>query len=653
MKKSATLLVTALMGGALCASALAADQATEWTTYGHDKGNGRFSPLTQVTPANVGQLQQAWVFHMRPAYLDNAVAYAQTQGAGRGGRAPGRGARGGAPAGPPQPGGRGYYLTSEMTPLVANGLMILATPYRRVTAIDAVKGTQVWAYDTPNNDGVATRGVEYWAGGNRVIVATNSGKLIALDAKTGEPVKGFGTNGVLETRTPEILNGIPNAAFGYSSPPIVVNNVIVTGGRVQEAPTLGAAGDIRGWDVRTGKLLWTFHSVPRPGEMGNDTWGNDSWKQRSGTNVWTVLAADPARDIVYAPLGAPTFDRWGGDRPGNNLFSNAIVAIKASTGKYLWHFQAVHHDIWDVDLPVATLVDVKKGGKTIPAILVMSKTTVLFILDRVTGKPVYDVREVPVPTATDIPDEKPSPTQPMSVTPPLGKLNWDPSDVSTVTAAHKAYCDKFIADNKGAPGRMYQPLRVDSAIVSFPGSLGGADWGGGSFDPRRGLFIINTNNLAHFSQQVKEPDGSYGMLHSYQYFWDPQTHMPCQNPPWGQLNAVDVNTGQIKWQVPLGISENLPAGQQNTGRVNLGNPTLTASGLTFIGATDDQRFRAFDTATGKELWSVKIPGTASTGPVTYRGRDGRQYVAVVATGGNNAGAPVTSDQVVAFALPKR
>lgn len=649
MKKSALLLVTAITGCALLGSALAADLSQEWPTNGHDKGNMRFSPLTQITPANVGQLQPAWVFHMRPAYLDNPVAYAQTLPAGRGGRA-GRGRRG--PVTPPQPGGRGYYLSSEMTPLVVHGLMILATPYRRVTAIDATTGKQVWAYDTPGGDGVATRGVEYWEGGNRIIVATQSGKLIALDAKTGEPVRGFGTDGVLDTRTPDVLNGVANAAYGYSSPPLVVNNVIVTGSRVQEQPTLGAAGDVRGWDVKTGKLLWTFHSVPRPGEVGHDTWGGDSWKQRSGVNVWTLLAADPKRDIVYAPFGAPAFDRWGGDRPGNNLFSDSIVAIQASTGKYLWHFQATHHDIWDVDMPVATLVEVKKGGKTIPGIAVMSKTTILFLLDRVTGKPIYAVKEVPVPTDTDIPDEKPSPTQPFSVTPPLGKLSWESTDISSVTPEHRAYCEKFIADNKGVASKPFTPLRLDSSPVSFPGSLGGADWGGGSFDPKNGIFVINTNNLAHFSQQVKRPDGSYGMLHSYQYFWDPRTRMPCQNPPWGQLTGVDVNTGQIKWQVPLGVSDDLPAGKQNTGRINLGNPMLTAGGLTFIGATDDLRFRAFDTKTGKEVWTTKIPGSASTGPVTYRGRDGRQYVAVVATGGNNAGAPVMSDQVIAYALPK-
>ncbi len=648
MKKTTTRIMTALMAMGFLGPLQAADLSQEWPTNGHDQGDMRYSPLTQITPATVGQLQQAWVFHMRPAYLDNPAAN----------RAPaGRGGRGG--RGPVAPGERGYYLSSEMTPIVAHGLMFLATPYRRVTAVDATTGQQVWAYDTPNNEGVAGRGVEYWPGGtasgkgDRVIVATTSGKLIELDAATGEPVKSFGVAGILETKTSDVMNGLPNSAYGYSSPPLVVNNVIVTGSRVQELPQLGAAGDIRGWDVRSGKLLWTFHSVPRPGETGHETWGGDSWKQRSGVNVWTILTADPKRDIVYAPFGAPSFDRWGGDRPGDNLFSDAIVAIKASTGKYLWHFQATHHDIWDEDMPVATLVDVKKDGKSIPGIAVMSKTTILFLLDRVTGKPIFDVREVPVPTATDIPDEKPSPTQPMSVTPPLAKLDWDPSDVASVTPEHRAYCEKFIADNKGVASKPFTPLRLDSAPVSFPGSLGGADWGGGSFDPKNGIFVINTNNLAHFSQQEKKPDGSYGMLHSYQYFWNPQTRMPCQNPPWGQLTGVDVNTGQIKWQVPLGISDNLPAGQQNTGRVNLGNPMLTAGGLVFIGATDDRRFRAFDTKTGKELWTQEIPGTASTGPVSYRGRDGRQYVAVVATGGNNAGAPILSDQVIAYALPKK
>jgi quinoprotein glucose dehydrogenase len=639
--KKAAFLIAAMTGAALLPSH-AAPPSTEWPTYGNDQGGMRYSPLTQITPANVTKLEKAWTFNMRPAYLDVPAA---NPGAGRGGRggaaAAGRGGRGFTPP---------RFSASQMTPLVANGLMFLATPYRRVTALDAETGKQVWAYDIPGNDAPSTRGVEYWKGGNRVIVSTRDGKIIALNAKTGEPVTSFGENGILNTRTPEILNGLPNAAFGYSTPPLVVNNVLVTGGRVQEQPTKGASGDIRGWDIRTGKLLWTFHSVPRPGEKGNETWGNDSWQQRSGVNIWTYLVADTARDIVYLPIGAPAFDRWGGDRPGTNLYSDSVVAVNAKTGKYLWHFQTVHHDIWDVDLPGISLIEVKRGGKTIPGVAVQNKMAILFMFNRVTGEPLYEITEKPVPTATDIPDEKPWPTQPFSVTPPLGKLSWTKGDISDVTPEHKAWCEKFVADKNALPAEPFQPLRVDGAVVSFPGSLGGVDWGGQAFDPKRGLLIVNTNNLAHFSAQVKRDDGSYGMKDGYQYFWNSQTRMPCQSGPWGQFNAVDVNTGKIVWQVPLGITEGLAPDKQKTGRVGLGNPMVTASGLAFVGATDDQRLRAFDSATGKELWEVKLAGSVNSGPITWRGKSGRQYVTAVATGGANA--PATSDEVVTFALPK-
>ncbi len=643
MKNAAALIAPLLLGAALLPS-YAAGPSPEWPTYGNDQGGMRFSPLTQITPANVATLQKEWTFNMRPAYLDNAVANPQAGRGGRGAPAAGRGGRGFTPP---------RFLGSQMTPLVGNGLMFLATPYRRVTALDAETGKQVWAYDLPGTDAPSTRGVEYWPGGNgtpaRVIVSSRDGKIIALNARNGELVTSFGVGGILDTKTPEITNGLPNVAFGYSTPPLVVNNVLVTGGRVQEQPTRGASGDVRGWDIRTGKLLWTFHTIPRPGEPHHDTWGNDSWRQRSGVNIWTYIVADTARDIVYLPLAAPTFDRWGGDRPGSNLYSDSVVAVNAKTGKYLWHFQTVHHDIWDVDLPGITLIDIKRNGRTIPGVAVANKTAVLFMLDRVTGAPLHPIREEAVPIESDIPDEKPHPTQPFSVTPPLGLLSWN-GELANVSPEHRAFCEKFVKDKNALPAKPFQPLRVDGAVVSFPGSLGGVDWGGLSYDPGRGLLIVNTNNLAHFSAQEKRADGSYGMKDGYQYFWQQETRMPCQPPPWGQFHAVDVNTGQIKWSVPLGITESLPAGQQNTGRVGLGNPMLTASGLAFVGAVDDGRLRAFDSNNGKEVWQVKLAGNANTGPITWRGRSGRQYVTVVATGGANGLA--TSDEVVTFALPR-
>jgi len=542
-----------------------------------------------------------------------------------------------------------------MTPLVADGLMFLSTPYRRVVALDATSGKQVWAYDLPGSDAPASRGVAYWPGERgakpRIIVSTRTGKVIALDAATGEPVKSFGADGIINLKTPDVLNGFANAFLGFSSPVLVLGNVIVAGSRVQEAPTRGAAGDVRAFDVRTGKQLWTFHTIPLPDEPGYGTWEGESAKQRSGVNVWTTIIGDEKRGIVFLPIAAPTFDRWGGDRHGQNLFSDSIVAVDVKTGKYLWHFQTVHHDIWDLDLPSATLIEVKRAGKTIPAIAVMNKTAILFMLDRVTGQPLYEVKEMPVPTDTDIPGEQPWPTQPISVTPPLAKVAYDQGDVADVTPELKSYCEKLISDKHVVASKLFQPLRTDSAVASFPGSLGGIDWGGAAFDPGRGLLVANTNNLAALPTMIASSDGSYGMKDGYLYFWNPKTRQPCSAPPWGQFSAVDVNTGKIKWQVPLGVSEDLPADKQSTGRVNLGNPMVTAGGLAFVGATDDSRFRAFDTMTGKLLWEAKLPATASTGPISYRGKDGRQYIAVVATGGNNAGVPATADDVIAFALP--
>ncbi len=628
-----------LLGGLLpLANPGRAADGADWKANGQDAGNMRHSTLRQITPANVTQLVPAWTFHMRPPSMDVPAANPQSQ-------AP---ARGGFP--------RSKYSGSEMTPLVADGLMFLATPYRRVVALDATTGAQVWAYELPGGDAPATRGVSYWPGGHgagaRILVATRNGQVIALSARTGERISSFGSDGAINLKTPDILNGFPNTYFGFSSPVLVLNDVVVAGSRVQEAPTMGAAGDVRGFDVRTGKLLWTFHTIPRPGEVGNDTWAGDSWKGRSGANVWTTVIGDAKRGIVYLPVAAPAYDRWGGDRPGANLFSDSIVALDARTGKYRWHFQTVHHDLWDLDLPSATLVDVRRGGRSVPGIAVMNKTSILFLLDRVTGKPLFDVREVPVPTDTDIPGEQVWPTQPMSVTPPLAKLSYDDGDVAAVTPELKAYCEKLIAEKHVVASRPFQPLRTDAAVASFPGSLGGIDWGGAAFDPGRGVLVANTNNLAALATMAKQPDGSYGMKDGYLYFWNPETRQPCSAPPWGQLSGVDVNTGKIKWQVPLGVSDDLPEGQQATGRVNLGSPMVTGAGLVFIGATDDNRFRAFDTDTGKLLWETKLPATASTGPISYRGRDGRQYVAVVATGGNNAHVPATADDVIAFALPK-
>ncbi len=623
-----------LVAAAIALPAGAQSSRSGWPNYGNDPGGMRYSPLTQITPENVATLDVAWTYHMRPPSAAPVVGPDVPEAKG-----------------PPR---RGRFAASEATPLVIDGIMYLPTPYGRVVALDADTGRERWAYDLEGRDQPATRGVAYWSGDGtapaEIIFGTRSGKLIALDAATGRPVAGFGAKGRVDMKTPEVMNGT-HAPLGMSSPPMVYRDLVITGSRVQEMPTKGASGDVRAWDVRTGKLVWTFHTVPRPGEIGHETWEGDSWKNRSGVNAWTFLVLDEERGILYMPLGAPTFDRWGGDRPGKNLFSDSIVAVDAATGKYLWHFQTVHHDIWDLDLPTATLIEVRRDGRTIPAIAVMNKTAIMFILDRVTGEPLYEVNEVPVPTDTDIPGEQPWPTQPMPVAPPpLTRLSFEMSDLNRLTPEIAATCEQMVKDMNIVESKPFQPLRADSAVASFPGSLGGVDWGGGAFDPGRGLYVVNVNALASPQQLAQQPDGTWNMKDGYVYFWDRETRIPCQKPPWGELVAVDVDSGKIAWRRTLGETDSLPEGLRDTGRLSAGGPIVTASGLIFIGATDDNHIRAFDTQSGKLLWSVELPASIYGTPITYRGKSGRQFVAAVDTGGF-AGSPVTNDEVIAFGLP--
>ena len=604
-------------------SALAQPAQGDWSSYGRDSGGGRHSPLRQITTANVGKLRLAWTYHMRPAEVAAADAT--------------------------------DFRPSEVTPLVIDGVMYVPTPYGRVVALNADTGAEVWSFTLPNNGRPAFRGVAYWAGDRatkpRVVFGTNQGKLIALDAATGAPAAGFGVDGVVEMKTPEVINGQGRPNLVMTSPPLIVGNLVVTGSRVQEYPSLGPTGDVRAWDARTGKLVWTFHTIPQPGEPGFGTWEGDSWKNRSGANVWTHPIADIPRGIVYLPIATPSFDRWGADRKGANLFGNSIVAVEAATGKYRWHFQTVHHDLWDVDLPNATLVDVKRNGRTIPAIAVANKMALLFILDRVTGKPLFEVKEVPVPTETDIPDEQVWPTQPVPVLPPpLARTEFRMSELTDLTPEIKAGCEKLVKEWNVVESKFYQPPLTGAAVAHFPGGQGGVSWGGSVFDPATGLYITNITNMASPAQLSKQPDGGYGLKHGYRYFWNAANRIPCQKPPWGELVAVDVSRGTIAWRKTLGVTDSLPEALRNTGRPTAGGPMATAGGVTFIGATDDRRFRAFDSQNGAPLWETKLAGSIYASPMTYAGKSGKQYVAAVATGGMT-GSDATSDEVVAYSLP--
>lgn len=649
------MLVANVAGLGLAAAALA-DPAADWPTYGRDKGGQRHSPLAQITPANVAGLELAWTYHMRPASLDaapaDAAAAAQRSAEGVGGPPPA------APAGGAFSRQRSRFAGSQSTPLVVDGVMYTTTPYGRVVALEPETGRELWAAAIPGPGQPSLRGVEYWPGDGdtppRLFFGTRDGRLFALDAASGKPAAGFGQNGVVEMKTPDVLNGQTVRQYGMTSPPIVWKNLVITGSAVQEFPPRGAAGDVRAWDARTGALVWTFHSVPRPGEPFHETWGTDGAAARSGVNVWGFLTLDAARGIVYMPFAAPSFDRFGGDRPGDNLYSSTLVAADAATGKRLWHFQVVRHDIWDNDLQAPPILfDVEKGKRRIPAVAIVSKNGLVFILDRVTGKPVFPVKDMPFP-ASPVPGEVTAPTQPIpQVTPPLSRTSFTMADVADVTPELKAGCTDWIAKNAMVPGGLYVPVGFNTVTISFPGLQGGGNWGGFTYAADRRHLIVNTTELGQVTALVP----SKGPLPVERgpvsgRFQLPGSKLMCQQPPWGKLSAIDTRTGKLAWTVPLGVTDELPEGKRLTGRPNIGGPISTASGLTFIGASDDGRFRAFDSANGKLLWEVKLPAAAHATPATYRGKDGRQYVVVTATGGSFLDSPLASDVVMAFALPR-
>jgi quinoprotein glucose dehydrogenase len=644
--------------GALACTGAFAMQGGDWPTYGHDAGGMRYSPLTAITTDNVAQLRPAWVYHMKPAGAAAAAANAAAAAATADSEAARRQAE---IASVFRRRAAGRFNASQTTPLVVDGVMYISTPYLRVVALDAESGKELWVYTVAGPGQPSLRGVEYWPGDRRhaprIVFGTRDGKLIALDAKTGAAAAGFGINGIVDMKTPDMVppgTSSPFGQYGMTSPPVIYRNLVITGAAVQESPALGMSGDVRAWDVLNGKLLWTFHTVPRPGEYGHDTWAGDSWKQRSGVNVWGFMTVDARRGIVYLPVAAPAWDRYGGDRPGDNLFSSSIVALNAHTGRRLWHFQVVHHDIWDMDTQAPPLLlDVRQGKRTVPAVGIVSKTGYFFLLDRVTGKPLLPVSERPVP-ASGVPGEVAAATQPVpDITPPFARLGYDVNDVASVTPELERACHELIVKNQLLGTRPHQPIGFNQSTISFPGHQGGANWGGGSYSPALGLFFVNSSDLGHIESLAARPDGSMGNASPVNgRFSDRnQPQLLCQPPPWGSLTAIDVRTGKFAWQSILGVSDNVPAVVARTGRPNVGGSIVTASGVLFIGATDDARFRAFDARTGKELWAYKLAAAAHATPITYAGKNGKQYVAIVGTGGSFLDSPVDSDELTVFALP--
>jgi quinoprotein glucose dehydrogenase len=498
--------------------------------------------------------------------------------------------------------------------------------------------------------------------------------MIALDAQTGEPITTWGQNGQVSTTVP------------YNSAPTIYKNLLFIGANVGESPATGQPGNTRAYDARTGAKVWEFQSVPRPGETGNETWDGESWRNRTGANNWAFsMAVDAERGILYTVFGSPASDYYGGDRKGDNLFGNSIVALEAETGKLNWYFQIVHHDQWDYDIPQApVLLDVVVNGQRTPILAQSGKTGYMYILNRVTGKPVFGIEEKPVPVSK-VPGEFGSPTQPIPVKPPpLGRTTFKMSDLVTAADTNEEHAKacRDLAERSGAlynegpytPWVYRAPGAPPVSSVIFPGAIGGSDWGGASVDPTLDYVFINTSDYGSIGWIEQMPATSsvrYDQRSVFggpvaSKFWDRkstngqpngplagESSWPCQKPPWGYLTAVDMKTGEFAWRIPFGITDSLPEGKQKTGRVNVGGSVTTAGGLLFIGATNDRRFRAFESKTGKELWVWKLDYSAISLPITYQGRNGKQYVAITASGG--AGItdpnPAAVESLYVFALP--
>jgi quinoprotein glucose dehydrogenase len=596
-----------------------AGDTADWPNPGNDKAGTRYAAIDQINRDNVSQLKVAWTF---------------------------------------KTGDSGPGTTIECTPLVVDGVMYVTTVRSKVVALDATTGKPIWSYD-PYADtsrkflkasGGVNRGVAFWSDGKpdgerRVILGASDGRIISLDAKTGKLDAAFGAGGELDLRA-----GIPEAEgqpYGPTSPPMVFENVVIVGISTNESsPT--APGDPRAFDVRTGKELWRFHTIPRDGEFGRDTWPADreSWKINGAANPWGGFTLDVETGVVFCGTGSATSDFYGADRTGANLFANCVLALDARTGKRIWHFQTTRHDLWDHDNPCPpVLVTVNHEGKPRKAVAQVTKTGFCWLLDRATGEPLFGMKEVPA-AKSDMPGEQSWPSQPEPLKPPpLAKLVFTKDEVTDRTPE----ANQFVMEKLKVlrHGEAYTPPSERGSVI-IPGFHGGATWSGASVDPTRGVLFVNTNNQPYVMQLLQKIKGQYNPV-GYQYLLDHEGY-PGIKPPWGLLTAIDLNTGEFAWQVPLGEFKELTAkGIAQTGTENFGGTIVTSGGLVFIGGTKDEMFHAFDSSTGKLLWQFKLPAGGYATPCTYM-INGKQYVTIAAGGGGKLRTQ-SGDTFVTFSLP--
>ena len=691
-------ILAVLLRGASQSNQTKPDQ--DWRAYGGDSEKTHFSPLTQINRSNVKRLEVAWSYDTQ-----------ETGGL-------------------------------QTSPIEIGGTLYGISPSQKVFALDAGSGKLKWKFDSGIGGTQPNRGLAYWPGSDnagsdnkerRIIVGVMN-FVYALDPETGQPIPSFGDQGRIDLR--EGLGRDVAAAFiALTSPAVVYKDLFVVGGRLPE--TLPALpGDIRAYDVRTGKQRWSFHTIPHPGEAGYETWPKDAWQKSGAANNWAGMTVDQKTGILYAPTGSAAFDFYGGDRLGDNLFADCELALNAQTGERIWHFQGVHHDIWDRDFPSPpALVTVTNNGEKIDAVAQTTKQGFLFLFDRASGKPLFPVESHKYPPS-DLPGEVAAPEQPLPTKPaPYARQHLTEDMLTNRTPeAHKWALEQFRTFRSDG---QFVPLSAGKNTVIFPGFDGGAEWGGPAFDPDSGVLYVNSNEMAwavELAENINNPLSGKGVYQSqctichrddmkgspplfpslvgisdrmtqeqikeriekggrrmpgfpnltadeinallsfvsegenkelssgqpapplmryrfsgYTRFHDPDGY-PAVTPPWGTLNAINLNTGEYVWKVPLGEYPELAAkGMKNTGSENYGGPIVTAGGLLFIGATNyDKKFRVFDKATGELLWETMLPFSGNATPITYQ-INGRQYVVIAAGGGKDLKSP-SGGVYVAFAL---
>ncbi len=633
--------VSALYGCNARMTTPAAGPVADWPAYGQDSGGSRYSPLSQITRENVKHLRIAWTYRTGDVPTKAQLA------------------------------------AFESTPILVDGTLYLSTPFNRVIALDPETGAERWTYNPKIDLSVrysdfTSRGVSTWLDPERhtgepcqrrIFAATNDARLIALDAATGSPCPDFGDGGQVD-----LSRGVGKVyawEYGVSSPPAVIYDLVIVGSKVADNQRVDApSGVVRAFDARTGAVRWGWEAVP-PGFSPEHPPGKNTY-QLGTANAWSILSTDPERDLLFVPTGNASPDFYGGERHGLDFYSSSLVALRASTGEVVWRFQTVHHDLWDYDVPAQpTLVTVQRDGQEIPAVAQATKMGRIFLLHRETGQSLFPVEERPAPQG-GVMGEQISPTQPFpTAPPPLIPQTLPPDEAWGLTPWDRSKCREQISRLRSEG--IFTPPSLQGSII-FPGNAGGTNWGSVAFAPEQGLLLVNTNRIAHVVQLIPRADYAAVKAANPDVEISPQTGtpfgmrrevllsplgIPCSAPPWGTLAAIDLATGTVRWQVPLGTLRDflwipLPL---RWGTPNMGGPITTASGLVFIAAAMDNYLRAFNMETGEELWKGRLPAGGQATPMTYRLREnGKQYV-VIAAGGYGRMGTKLGDYVVAFALP--